>query len=101
MFPIFKKKQKIKGTVVLMCKNALDLNDIKAGPSITAGFGLVRDVVGGVIDGATAILGRSVGLQLISATKTDSNNFNNNSYIISSSIFFHYTLLTHQIHIPF
>lgn len=94
MFPLFKKKQKIKGTVVLMCKNALDLNDIKAGPSLGAGFGLVRDVVGGVIDGATAILGRSVGLQLISATKTDSNN---NTYTYNLSSIYVFSLYAYYI----
>ncbi|MCI92661.1 seed linoleate 9S-lipoxygenase, partial [Trifolium medium] len=54
-----------------MSKNALDLNDIKAGPSVVGAFGLARDVVGSVVDGATAFLSRSVGFQLISATKTD------------------------------
>nr|ACJ86250.1 unknown [Medicago truncatula] len=98
MFPLFKKKQKIKGTVVLMCKNALDLNDIKAGPSLGAGFGLVRDVVGGVIDGATAILGRSVGLQLISATKTDrmGNGFVGDQFFLEKRIPFLPTLAARQ-----
>jgi linoleate 9S-lipoxygenase len=85
MFPIFntKKKQKIRGTVVLMSKNALDLNDIKAGPSVMGAIGLVRDIAGSVVDGATAFLSRSVGFQLISATKTDSNN----TYTINSFIY--------------
>jgi linoleate 9S-lipoxygenase len=77
MLGIFDKGQKIKGTVVLMPKNVLDFNAItnigKGGVVDIAGnlIGGVTGVVGGVIDTATAFLGRNVSLQLISATKTD------------------------------
>jgi linoleate 9S-lipoxygenase len=90
MFPIFntKKKQKIRGTVVLMSKNALDLNDIKAGPSVMGAIGLVRDIAGSVVDGATAFLSASVGFQLISATKTDrmGNGFVGNQFFLEKRI---------------
>lgn len=76
MFPLFKKKQQIRGTVVLMSKNVLDMSDMKD-KSVGKVFDIARDVVGSVIDGATAFLSRSISLQLISATQTDS--------IISSS----------------
>ncbi|XP_027336929.1 seed linoleate 9S-lipoxygenase-like isoform X2 [Abrus precatorius] len=67
MLPIFgNKSQKIKGTVVLMPKNVLDFNAV-----VSVGSGGVA--VGGAIDAATSFLGRSVSMQLISATKTDSN----------------------------
>ncbi|XP_027336926.1 seed linoleate 9S-lipoxygenase-like isoform X2 [Abrus precatorius] len=65
MLPIFGNKgQKIKGTVVLMPKNVLDFNAITS---------IGKSVVGGAIDAATAFLGSSVSIKLISATKTDSN----------------------------
>ncbi|XP_057457403.1 seed linoleate 9S-lipoxygenase-3 isoform X2 [Lotus japonicus] len=48
--------QKIKGTVVLMRKNVLDINSLTS-----------------VVDNLTAFLGRSVSLQLISSTKADAN----------------------------
>jgi linoleate 9S-lipoxygenase len=78
MFGILNNKgQKIKGTVVLMPKNVLDFNAItsvgKGGVIDTAGniIGGVTGIVGGVVDTATAFLGRNVSMQLISATKTD------------------------------
>ncbi|KEH18418.1 seed linoleate 9S-lipoxygenase [Medicago truncatula] len=80
MFGILNNKgQKIKGTVVLMPKNVLDFNAItsvgKGGVINTAGniIGGVTGIVGGVVDTATAFLGRNVSMQLISATKTDAN----------------------------
>lgn len=71
------KSQKIKGTVVLMPKNVLDFNAITSIPkgSVLDApgkiIGGVTGIVGGVIDTATAFLGRNVSIQLISATKTD------------------------------
>ena len=68
---------KIKGTVVLMTKNVLDFNEITATASggvlgIAGGiFGTANKVVGGIVDGATAIFSRNIALKLISATKTD------------------------------
>ncbi|AET01678.2 seed linoleate 9S-lipoxygenase [Medicago truncatula] len=79
MFGIFDKGQKIKGTVVLMPKNVLDFNAItsigKGGVLDAAGnlIGGVTSIVGGVVDTATAFLGRNVSMQLISATKTDAS----------------------------
>ena len=61
---------KIKGTVVLMRKNVLDIN------SLTSAQGLIGQglgFVGSTIDNLTALLGRSVSLHLISATKPDGN----------------------------
>ncbi|KAJ1420347.1 PLAT/LH2 domain [Sesbania bispinosa] len=79
MFGIFDKGQKIKGTVVLMPKNVLDFNAVTTFGSgglldaVGDTLGIVGDVVGGIVDGATAFLGRNVSMQLISATKTDVN----------------------------
>lgn len=61
-----------------MSKNALDLNSVRSGVSVAGTVDLAMDIFGAVVDGATAILSRSVALQLISATKTDRNY----SYII-------------------
>jgi len=64
---------KIKGTVVLMRKNVLDFNSVSdltkgnVGGVIGTGLG----VVGSTVDTLTAFLGRSVSLQLISATQSD------------------------------
>lgn len=62
---------KIKGTVVLMRKNVLDFNSVadltKGNVGGLIGTGL--NVVGSTLDNLTAFLGRSVALQLISATK--------------------------------
>ena len=63
---------KIKGTVVLMQKNVLDIN------SITSAEGIIDttvDGVGSIFDTLTSFLGRSVSLQLISATKADCKFF--------------------------
>ncbi|CAJ1955477.1 unnamed protein product [Sphenostylis stenocarpa] len=66
---------KIKGTVVLMRKNVLDFNSVadltkgNVGGVIGTGLG----IVGSTVDHLTAFLGRSVSLQLISATKSDEN----------------------------
>ena len=49
------KNARLKGTVVLMCKNVLDLND----------FGAT------VIDGISEFLGKGVTCQLISSTLVD------------------------------
>ncbi|XP_004510414.1 seed linoleate 9S-lipoxygenase [Cicer arietinum] len=79
MFGILNKGQKIKGTVVLMPKNVLDFNAItsigKGGVLDAAGnlIGGLTSIVGGVVDTATAFLGRNVSMQLISATKTDAS----------------------------
>lgn len=58
----------IKGTVVLMRKNVLDVN------SLTSVGGILNtgvNMIGSTLDTLTAFLGRSVSLQLISATKSD------------------------------
>ncbi|KAH1145171.1 hypothetical protein GYH30_041137 [Glycine max] len=61
---------KIKGTVVLMRKNVLDVNSVT---SVGGIIGQGLDLVGSTLDTLTAFLGRSVSLQLISATKADAN----------------------------
>lgn len=66
-------QNRIKGTVVLMRKNVLDFNSVadftKGNVGGVIGTGL--NVIGSTVDGLTAFLGRSVSLQLISATKSD------------------------------
>ncbi|KAJ0014666.1 hypothetical protein Pint_19858 [Pistacia integerrima] len=49
--------RKIKGTVVLMKKNALDFNDLHAG----------------ILDGIHELVGKRISLQLVSAVNTDSS----------------------------
>ncbi|XP_058780249.1 seed linoleate 9S-lipoxygenase-3-like [Vicia villosa] len=67
---ILNRGHKIKGTVVLMRKNVLDINNLTSvGGVIGQGF----DVIGSTVDNLTAFLGRSVSLQLISATKPDAS----------------------------
>ncbi|KAL5160578.1 Linoleate 9S-lipoxygenase 1 [Glycine soja] len=74
---LLNRRPKIKGTVVLMTKNVFDVNDFMAttrgGPAAVAGgiFGAAQDIVGGIVDGATAIFSRNIAIQLISATKSE------------------------------
>jgi len=75
---IINRGEKLKGTVVLMQKNVLDINELTAAKSPT---GIIGGVIGGAIgavgtaiDTATAFLGRNVALKLISATSADGNN---------------------------
>ncbi|XP_061370342.1 linoleate 9S-lipoxygenase-like [Gastrolobium bilobum] len=67
--------QKLKGTVVLMHKNALDINALTSAQSVTGIFGgivnSIADIAKTTLDLATSFLGRSVALQLISATAAD------------------------------
>ncbi|KAK7261670.1 hypothetical protein RIF29_27986 [Crotalaria pallida] len=65
---LFNRGHKIKGTVVLIRKNALDINSIT---SVGGIIGTGLDIIGSAVDGLTAFLGRSIELQLISATKAD------------------------------
>ncbi|KAJ1420348.1 PLAT/LH2 domain [Sesbania bispinosa] len=67
---IFNKGRKVKGTVVLMRKNVLDVNTIT---SVRKLIGNGINIIGATVDGLTAFLGRSVALRLISATAADSN----------------------------
>lgn len=72
---LFDKHQKVKGTVVLMQKNVLDINELTAAQSAGGAFGgifdFAGDVAGTVLDTATALFRRSVALWLISATVAD------------------------------
>ncbi|KAE9584708.1 putative linoleate 9S-lipoxygenase [Lupinus albus] len=61
---------KIKGTVVLMQKNVLDINSLLSAEKVVNG---VLEGITSIWDTASSFLGRSVSLQLISATKTDSS----------------------------
>jgi len=65
---LINRGHKLKGTVVLMRKNVLDVNSVTSVGGIV-GQGL--DILGSTVDNLTAFLGRSVSLQLISATKPD------------------------------
>ena len=62
---------------MLMTKNVFDFNEFvsttRGGIVGAAGglFGAATDIVGGIVDGATAIFSRNIAIQLISATKTD------------------------------
>lgn len=66
-----------------MRKNVLDINSLTSvGGVIGQGF----DILGSTLDNLTAFLGRSVSLQLISATKPDGNFFISFSYYYSHSL---------------
>ncbi|KAL2337923.1 hypothetical protein Fmac_012369 [Flemingia macrophylla] len=67
---LFNRGQKVQGTVVLMRKNVLDINSIT---SVRRAIGTGIDLIGSAFDGVTSFLGRSVSIQLISATKPDGN----------------------------
>lgn len=77
MFPslLFGRGQKLKGTVVLMQKNVLDINALTAvqspGGIIGGALGAIGSITGSILDTATAFLGRSVALKLISRTNAD------------------------------
>lgn len=81
---LFGKGSKLKGTVVLMQKNVLDINELTAAQSPTGiiggAIGAIGGIAGSIIDTATSFLGRSVALKLISATSADGNNFFNSFY---------------------
>lgn len=71
-----------------MRKNVLDINSLTSvGGVIGQGF----DILGSTLDNLTAFLGRSVSLQLISATKPDGN------FVISFSYYSH-LLITNFLH---
>jgi len=85
--------QKLKGTVVLMQKNTLDIDALTAtkNPTPTSiiggAIGIIGDVAGNIIDTATSFLGRSVALKLISATSADGNSFFLSRYIHQNYLF--------------
>nr|AAY87057.1 13-lipoxygenase [Arachis hypogaea] len=73
---ILNRGHKIKGTVVLMRKNVLDVDtftDVAATANIGGLIGTGINVIGSTVDALTAFLGRSVSLQLISSTQSDEN----------------------------
>ncbi|RDX78495.1 Seed linoleate 9S-lipoxygenase-3, partial [Mucuna pruriens] len=67
---LLNRSRKVKGTVVLMRKNVLDFNALT---SVRGIIGTGINLIGSAVDGVTAFVGRSVCLQLISATKADEN----------------------------
>ncbi|XP_058750251.1 linoleate 9S-lipoxygenase-like [Vicia villosa] len=71
----FKRSQKVKGTVVLMHKNVLDINALTSLQSVTSliksGFKAANGIAGSILDTYTSTLGCSVALRLISATSAD------------------------------
>jgi len=64
------KTQKIKGTVVLMRKNVLDINSITNPATVVT---TIFDIFGAAIDTVTAFA-TSISIQLISSTQVDGNN---------------------------
>ena len=89
---------KIKGTVVLMQKNVLDIN------SITSAEGIVDTTLGGVgsvLDTLTSFLSRSVSLQLISATKADCMFFHLPPSCTNSIFFFPHLFLVFKQKVVF
>ncbi|KAK7255639.1 hypothetical protein RIF29_29054 [Crotalaria pallida] len=71
----FNRGHKLTGTVVLMQKNVLDINELTSAQSvggiISGGINIIGGVIGGALDAATAILGRQIAFKLISATSAD------------------------------
>ncbi|XP_050873919.1 linoleate 9S-lipoxygenase isoform X1 [Lathyrus oleraceus] len=65
----FNRSQKVKGTVVLMHKNVLDINALTS--LIKSGFKVANSIAGSICDTCTSTLGFSVALRLISATNAD------------------------------
>lgn len=61
------KGHKIKGNLVIMRKNVLDINSIT---SVKGVIGTGINIIGGVVDTVTA-LASHISIQLISATKAD------------------------------
>lgn len=74
---LINRGKKLKGTVVLMRKNAIDINALTAAQSPTGiiggAIGVVGSVVGTTVDTLTSFLGRSVALKLISSTASDAS----------------------------
>ncbi|CAI8607975.1 unnamed protein product [Vicia faba] len=70
-----KRGQKVKGTVLLMQKNVLDINALTSATStsglIKGGFKVAGGITSSLIDTYTSTWGRSVAFRLISATATD------------------------------
>ncbi|CAL5195675.1 unnamed protein product [Lathyrus oleraceus] len=70
-----KRGQKVKGTVLLMQKNVLDINALTSATSATGlikgGFKLAGGFTNTLIDTCTSTWGLSVAFRLISATSTD------------------------------
>jgi linoleate 9S-lipoxygenase len=72
---LINRGHKLKGVVVLMHKNVLDINALTSAASPTGliggAFNIVGSAVGSLVDLGTSFLGRSVALKLISATSAD------------------------------
>ena len=63
----------VKGTVILMQKNVLDIDSLTSDGLIKGVINLVRGIFSYIID--TYIMASSVDLRLISATSADGNYF--------------------------
>lgn len=76
---LLNRGQKLKGTVVLMRKNLIDVNELLAAQSATGIIGGAFNAVGGLIgttvDTLTSFLGRNVAFKLISGTSADGKFF--------------------------
>ncbi|RDX63288.1 Linoleate 9S-lipoxygenase, partial [Mucuna pruriens] len=70
---LINRGQKLKGTVVLMQKNVLDINELTSAQSATGilsgAIGAVGTIIGTGVDTLTSFLGRSVALKLITTGK--------------------------------
>ncbi|KAL5062717.1 hypothetical protein RYX36_024454 [Vicia faba] len=71
----FNRSQKVKGTVVLMHKNVLDINALTSVQDVAGiilgGVRVANSIAGSILDTYTSTLGCSVALRLISATSAD------------------------------
>jgi len=94
--------KKLKGTVVLMRKNVLDINALTSAQSATGiiggAIGVVGGVIGSTVDTLTSFLGRSVALKLISATAADGNHllFLLLLWFLCLSLHCHSNVVTHE-----
>ncbi|KAH1237701.1 Seed linoleate 9S-lipoxygenase-2 [Glycine max] len=67
---VVQQKPEGEGEVVLMRKNVLDFNNLT---SVVGIVGTSKSLIGSAVDGVTSLMGKSVCIQLISATKADAN----------------------------
>jgi len=87
------KGHKIKGSLVIMRKNVLDINSLT---SVKGVVGTGINIIGGVVDTVTAFASH-ISIQLISATKADGNNHFfelGNCFVLKSLNLFYYYFMS-------